>query len=347
MDPSTLPNPAPPETPPPVFLDVPKLLDQSLQPARGHWLWYGVGAFTLVVLASALVSRESEAGAALMKLLSSFLLVLIVAAMSLVTWFIARQRRAELQTLEALEEMVHLHRWEEAAAVVDRLLSAPTRTPQARVHGLLFLATVLGRYHRFDDAVQVQNYLLEHVQLDPSSDHALRLGRAMSMLRADHLFDADRAIADLRRAAQESEDESGGLALVEIYRDVKTGHPDEAIRMFEQKLPAIRDQLGTRVADAYALAARGYDLVGRTGEAARAFENATLLMPTSELTRRYPEVAPLTEKYAAAPAPAASLSAAEPHSFQKLSSQAQLMTSTSDEEVATSNQKQVSSNRSI
>lgn len=312
---------APAPTPSPAFLDVHALIDQSQPAARGNLMWYGIGAFALVVIASSVLSSQSESSAMLVRFLSSLAMIGVIAVMSLITWSVAKRRRAELQQLEAIEELVHLRRWDEAAAIVQQLLSRPTRTPHARIHGLLFLSSILARYHRFDDTVIVQNYLLEHVQLDPSSDYGLRLGRAMAMLQADHLFDADRAIVDLRRASQDSENDSGGLALVEIYRDVKTGHPDEAVRMFESKLPALREQLGARVADAYALAARGYDLLGREDEAARAFESATLLAPVSELTRRYPEVVPLTKKFVAVETPNRIREpAAEPRRFMDSSS---------------------------
>jgi tetratricopeptide (TPR) repeat protein len=96
---------------------------------------------------------------------------------------------------------------------------------------------------------------------------------------------------------------SAGLALVEIYRDVKTGHPAEAIELFDATLPAMREQLGHRVADAYALVARAYDLLGREAEAQRHYQKATLLSPPQELHRRYPETASLASKYQPAPAP--------------------------------------------
>src|SRR5262249_12612234 len=172
-------------------------------------------------------------------------------------------------------------------------------------------------YHRFEDAIAVQDHLLEQVNLDDSTAHALRLGRAMAMLRDDHLFDADRAISDLRRSTRRAEEsdpnanagpgfESAGLALIEIYRDVKTGHPAESIELFNAKLPILRQQLGHRVGDAYALSARAYDLLGRQCEAQDAYEKATLLSPVEELNRRYPEVQTLAEKYRATVVPATS-----------------------------------------
>ena len=77
----------------------------------------------------------------------------------------------------------------------------------------------------------------------------------------------------------------------------------QSIQLFTARLPAMRNQLGNRVADAWALAARAFDLLGRTGEAQDAYTNATLLAPVMELNRRYPEVGSLAQKYRVAPAP--------------------------------------------
>jgi tetratricopeptide (TPR) repeat protein len=84
---------------------------------------------------------------------------------------------------------------------------------------------------------------------------------------------------------------------------VKTGHPAEAIELFEATLPSLREQLGHRVADAHMLVAKAYDLLNRETEAAKAYENATLLAPPAEIYRRYPETASLAGKYQPAIAP--------------------------------------------
>jgi len=158
----------------------------------------------------------------------------------------------------------------------------------------------LARLHRFEESIKVQNQLIDEGILDEPSTATLKISRAMSMLREDHLFDADRAISELRRSVASG---SAGVALVEIYRDVKTGHPQEAIELFEQKRDVLRDQLGHRMADAYALVARAYDLQNREAEARAMFRSATLLAPAAELFRRYPEVDKLKGKYEPAAAP--------------------------------------------
>ena len=287
----------------PAFLDVPALLESSQPRARVGLFWYALGGFLLVVLGAALVSRSSETGRRLVDALSALLMVGVIAGMMVFTFLTVRRHRAEQQEVEAASELVQLRRWPQAAILLEQLLSRPARTNALRSQALVYLGAVLARYHRFDDAIAVFNHLLDNDLVDPATAHGLRLGRVMAMLREDHLFDADRALAELRRTVSSAGVESAGLALVEIYRDVKTGHPDEATAVFEQKLEVMRDQLGHRLADAYALAARAYDLLGRTAEAQDAYTRATLLAPQVELHRRYPEVEKLSGRYQPAPAP--------------------------------------------
>jgi hypothetical protein len=66
----------------------------------------------------------------------------------------------------------------------------------------------------------------------------------------------------------------------------------------------MRRMLGHRVADAWGLVARAYDLLGREPQARQAYANATVLTPMVELMRRYPELSPLSEKFVATAAPA-------------------------------------------
>lgn len=269
--------------------------------ARGGWTMYILGGLLLLAMVMSYLAGQSPAMEKVVRALSALSMFGVMAAMALIFSLTARKHREEQRQLESAEELVQLRRWPEAAMMLGGLLSRPARSPGLRVHALIFLSSVLARYHRFDDAILVQNHLLENVLLDPGTTHALKLGRAMAMLRQDHLVDADRAIGDLRRSVGDGE--SAGLALIEIYRDVKTGHPAEAIEIFDHRVSALRQQLGHRVGDAYALLARAYDMLNRTDEARVAFEKATLLEPLIELERRYPEVSVLKQRYAPAHPP--------------------------------------------
>jgi hypothetical protein len=204
--------------------------------------------------------------------------------------------------MQAIDELVQLRRWEQAAVGLSGLMSSPMKSMGARIQALIFLVSVLGQRGRYADAISVQEYILEHVRMDEGTTFGLKLGRAMAMLHDERLFDADRAINELRRS-EGAPVASGGLALVEIYRDVKTGHPQEAVDMLLSRPEAVRDQLGHRSADAFALVARAYDLMENEAEARRWYAKATLLAPAKELNR-YPEVRALAEKYPATIAPA-------------------------------------------
>jgi tetratricopeptide (TPR) repeat protein len=285
------------------FLDVAALMEQSQPRPRANWFVYILGLFLLIALTSAYVSRGNPRLARGVDLLSKVAMVALLAGIPLMTSLIVRRQREEFRRVEALEELVQLRRWPEAAGMARQLLTQPTRTPQARVQGLIYLSSILARYQRFEDAIAIHNHLLETVLFDEGTAHGIRLGRAMSMLREDHLVDADRAISELRRMSQGRD--SSGLALLELYRDVKTGHPTEAIERFNAALGLFRQQLGHRAGDAYALVARAHDMLGQTDQAREAWEKATLLTAVAELKRRYPEVVTLAERYAAVESPAA------------------------------------------
>lgn len=285
---------------------MPALVERSQPRARTPWFWYLLGSVLLVTMVGEYLAGDSEALGALVGAVAILLMIGALGGMMLLSWHTARLHRAQHQQLEAVEELIQLRRWPEAAALLEQLLSRPMLTHPGRIQALIFLSGVLTRYHRFADAMMVHDYLLENVQLDPGTDHGLRVARAMAMLREDHLTDADRALNDLRRTDRARE--SAGLALVEMYRDVKTGHPEEAVRVFEERTSALRQQLGHRFADAYVLLARAFDMLGREDDARRAYERATLLAPASELHRRYPETASLAEKYTAAAWPQGAMS---------------------------------------
>ena len=283
------------------FLDVHALIEQSQPRPRIAWFGYAAGLFLAVVLGSVLLQSRVPEARGVVDLLSKIAMVGIMIGLAVLTQVLVRRQREEMKQVEALEELVQLRRWQEAAMLARGLLAAPTRTPQARAQALILLSRVLARYHRFEDAIAIHNHLLESINFDDATAHGIRLGRAMAMLREDHLVDADRAISELRRTSQGRE--SAGLALVELYRDVKTGHPTEAIEHFHEALPVFQKQLGHRTGDAYALLAKAYDMRGKETHAAAAYEKATHLTAVSELNRRYPEVSSLSQKYAAAETP--------------------------------------------
>src|SRR3954447_13139658 len=163
---------------PPQFLDVPRLIEQSHPRRSPVRAWQLAGIFMLVVFASTYFSNLGGQAAIVTEIISGLAMFALVATMGVISWNIVRKTREEQSSVEAVDELIRLRRWPEAGMMIEQLLSRPTRTPQARAHGLIFLTSVLARYNRFEDAIAVQNYLLENLQFDPGTVHGLRLSRA-------------------------------------------------------------------------------------------------------------------------------------------------------------------------
>jgi len=284
--------------PPPMFADVQMLLAASQPKRRSMWVAFFPVMMLTVLIASAFADHTSGQAQAVGMLV---LILGIIGGLSVFTNFQARAQRAEYARLEAAEELVQLRRWPQAAVLLQSILSQPTRSQHTRLQALVCFVSVLARFHRFEDVEAIANHLLETINLESAGVHAIKLSRAMALLREDRLFDADRAISDLRHSPEAAE--SAGLALVELYRDVKTGHPAEALQIVETKRDLIRRQFGHRIADAYVLAASAHDQLNQPEAAQAAYRTATLLSPAVELHRRYPETSVLAAKYAAEPTP--------------------------------------------
>ena len=303
----TPPPPLPPSPPataadPPApadFFDVEAALRDSAARPAGAWVSYLVLGAVAAAIAGLFVGGGGS--------LAAMVILLVLLAVGLaVPNALLRRHQAEGRAVEDVEELVRLRRWPDAAWHLRELLSGPMRNPAGRARALISLSAVLMRYERFDDAIRVQSHLIDELGLSGPPGHAVRVGRTMAELRSDHLHDADASLSKLKRDVarqnraapinsadsidSEADDVSAGLALAEMYRDVKTGHPEEAVGIYESALPAVRRQLGHRSADAHALAAAAYLRLGRPAAAAAAYDAATRLTPAEELHRRYPEV---------------------------------------------------------
>src|SRR5207253_10676993 len=135
--------------------DVPALLGSGQPRPAAPRFWLMAGGFAAVVLASTLVSTTAPDKRAAVQLLSLVVMVGLMGGLSVLTLWMVRRFKAEQQAVEGIGELVQLRRWPEAAALLDQYLSRPARAPQLRGQALIYLAAVLARYHRFEDAVAV------------------------------------------------------------------------------------------------------------------------------------------------------------------------------------------------
>ncbi len=199
---------------------------------------------------------------------------------------IARRQQKEKDALRQIDESIRLGDWGQATAVVERFLGRPVMLPQVRVQGLIYLGAVLVRQGQYQQALDLYNHLLETVAFPPQIAISLRCVRIYAMLREEHLSDAYQAIAQLKR------DTPGGsamLSLLELYRLVKTGHPDDALQLFGQKQAQMAEQLGHRSCDGWALAAAAAVALGREQDADGYARNAGLLGDVRDIAQRFPE----------------------------------------------------------
>ncbi len=282
------------------FLDVPQLLRRSQPIRRAVWMWYALGLMGAMVLVSSVARSQAPSRAGAIEAASSLAMLALLGGSMYVMFSAARAVHAEQQRLQAIEELMLLRRWDQAAGLLEHLMSSPMRTLEGRFQAMMFLASILARYHRFHEAVEMYDRLLETDGLDPASSHGLRLGRAMAILRDDRLYDADRAIVELRR---DGTGPSPGLELIELYRDVKTGHPQDAVERFDRTIKDLKRALGCRAADAWGLVAAARLALGDSAGARTHWLAATSLVPPLELVRRYPELSTISQTFQPVPVP--------------------------------------------
>ncbi len=298
--------------PAPVLLPDIRILLQNSQPTRILPIFRpGTGLFFLIaILLIGILPIELP-----IKILMILLAGGLFCACFIYFWYLIKNQRSENAQLNQIEDQIALKRYPEAASMLQYMMSTPMRTQPNRLRAMFLLGAVLSRMLRFEDALIPFNSLIQDEELVGPAGVAVKLGRAMAMLHSDHLFDADRAISDLRKTidrpteGQEftyNQSESpvmAALRLVELYRDVKTGHADEAVKLFERDQQLLTSGLGHRVGEAYALVAVAYDRMNQSVRAQDCYSSGTALQPAGDMLNLYPELRVLLGKYQPATPP--------------------------------------------
>jgi len=223
----------------------------------------------------------------------------------------ASMTRASLESerLRVIDELIRLRRWTEAAAGLRNTMSQPLLSDQHWLTALGHWATLRLRYHEFEPASEILRRMLgemparfPHPIFVGPVGVALRIKLASTHLYTDQLVDFDNELSKIRRQIREIENPQEPtatststanelrceLVALELYRDVVTHHPEEAIALYEQSREKLRDTLCHRFAGPMALAAHAYRVQGDRARAGKMFADACLLMPEVELRRLYP-----------------------------------------------------------
>lgn len=242
--------------------------------------------FMLGILVAAGISMASET-----PWLAPLVPLIFAALVGLSLWQAAnaaKRQRDDNALLREADESIRLGHWDRANSSLSKLLSRPANRPHIRFQALIYAGGVLNRIGRYADVIRLYERLQEEAEFPAPVAVSVRCMQAYAMLRDDRLSDGYQALADLRRDARQA---TGMVALLEMYRLLKTGHNDDVLALFSEKRQQITAQMSHRSADGWALAAAAALALSREEQARTYARNAALLCDPAEILKRYPECA--------------------------------------------------------
>lgn len=262
------------------------LIASSRPHGRGYWLLRRWGPITGIAGAVLLLWNipESAGGWSLVPLA-------ILAIVLGVSWYfgLTLRRRHSLQTRAA--EAVQTRQWAHAQALLQQVLSRPIDSPEMRGSALLSLAEVAASRGRHAAAVTLCDSVLE-IRTGEASARLAKIRKALSLLAEDRLTDANTLIDSLR--AQQLPEPLGTLVeLAVLYRQIRTGHVEDAVAAAPQLARRAREHLGHRAAMVYGLQASAHLAGGDRPSAERYYDCATRLMTPARLGEQLPDLASL------------------------------------------------------
>jgi hypothetical protein len=221
--------------------------------------------------------------------------------------WVRAQRAVRLEArVRSSQEVAMFRRYPGALREAWRVLPQTVPMPALHSQTVAMIAHCLDSLGHYDAAIVGYDYLLRHLPPgDPITVH-IGVSRANAVLGADRLSDADDSIRRLRGAVEPYRDTtiSAAYRLAQLAQQVRTHHFAEGAVENDDLIEALRP-LGVEAGYGHALMALchyhqhgdGEDTdVPTPRDTARLWwERATLLLPEDTLTKRYPELVPLTE----------------------------------------------------
>ena len=217
--------------------DVPALIAASRPQLGGGVLLVpplGLGALLGAMAVTALANGPWATAAAITLLVVSAACMVYLARLTAAA-------RSERGRVRQADELVTLRHWPQAAALLKDVLGRPMRLGPSRRAALVALVRTLGRYGLYDEAVEAADAAAEG-PIDPATRFALGCGRAMLLLQAGRLSDANDAIgrlksdvrqidAALRRARRQAEENADAPPTEEeeVPAEALIDDPDDAV----------------------------------------------------------------------------------------------------------------------
>ncbi len=201
-----------------------------------------------------------------------------------------------------IHEAVLLEDWLTADRTLDQVLSNPVNDPGLRAQGLLGLAELADHHHSYETSQILYGQILHERIGHNSQIQTAAIGMAEAMLRTDNLTGAVELIDALNRQNL-PRPWKAHVELLRLFREVVMGQYDDVLEAADHRCDLFRSCLSTRSGYGYGLMAMAFHRRGQAGQAADFWRDATLLVPPARLVERFPQLAELTDEYAAAEVP--------------------------------------------
>ncbi|MEM0914006.1 MAG: hypothetical protein AAGK09_05280 [Planctomycetota bacterium] len=218
----------------------------------------------------------------------------LIAAFLYVRWQAGAQQQ-RTSSAQRLRDLLLLRRYRDAMRLAWRTLPRMTAAPTLWAQGVGALGEALDGVGEYPAAEACYEALTDVLPADHPLRRRLAASRATLALRDDRLADADDA---LRRARSVATDTSpiadAELAVATLYQRVHTHHVADGGQLADESRPKLW-ALGVAGAYGHAMAALCYRRVGRTDDAATAWDDARALLPERVIVHRYPELAELLD----------------------------------------------------
>jgi hypothetical protein len=233
-----------------------------------------------------------------MQVLGALLAGWLIGMLLVVGWFARRRRRRCRGGVLAAWEHAQLEDWEAAQSVLDRVMQKAIPSTVDRGQAFMTLAAIAEHEGCYTGAGQIYETLLLRRIGDAVQLQQAQIGLAAAKLRNQELTDAVNMLSRLEQVVMPPTLRAA-LDVVRLFQQVFMGHHEDAAQDCEKRCQLYRRFLSTQAAHGYGLLAAAMHHLGRTGEAARLWRDATMLIEAERLVKEYPLLEQVAREYPA------------------------------------------------
>lgn len=213
-------------------------------------------------------------------------------------WLTAYRQRRRRRMITKVWENVQLEAWDEAGQTLESAMQGPIRSSNDRCQAFMLLAKVAEGGRQYESAAQIYETLLLERIGDGYQLQQVQLSLSSAKLRNEELVDAVHMLDRLAKVPMPLALQAA-RELIRLYQQVFMGHYEDAIENISERRSLFRRFLSTRAGYGYGLLAAAYHSLGRSGEAAELWLDATTLIKSRRLVEEYGFLSTVSETYPA------------------------------------------------